>query len=389
MTIKTSEDLERLVEEARMEGLTRWFVMALTDAFEDARKGKLRTHDEHHFELNYVQNITSLANSALSRRYRPGSSTTFIVREPMMREIFAAPFRDRVIHHFLYNMSAGWWDRRFIYTSSSCREGKGTLFAARMAQKHLRQVTMGGRKKAWVAKFDLKGYFMSLPRQKLYERVHKGLRAQFSGVLDEPLGYQIYSLCDFLWKMILLDDPVEKAVRKGKLSDWKELPPEKSLYNQMAGVGIVIGNLTSQLVSNIYLDQLDRYVTHALGYRFYGRYVDDFYIMVGDEDLPRLKEDIKKIRAFLKDELKLTLHPKKFSLQPAQYGTKFVGTRVYPHALIPDRRLQGKFRAAAWQLAHGYDNMETLVSYLGMMKHLDADKLVREAFEELRWGFES
>ena len=111
---------------ARRDGVRRWLLIKLTQAFQEARKGKIKTCDEHTFEQHWVENIVSLRNSILEYRYKPSASVTFVIFDPMVREIFAAPFRDRVVHHFLYNMQAGWWDRRFIYDSYSCRIGKGT-----------------------------------------------------------------------------------------------------------------------------------------------------------------------------------------------------------------------------------------------------------------------
>ena len=121
---------------------------------------------------------------------------------------------------------------------------------------------------------------MSLPREKLYERVSWGLKQQFKDVISNRMGYQIYKICDFLWRQILFDDPASKAWKRGPIVNWdtRVLPAKKSLFMQPPGQGIVIGNLTSQLVSNIYLDQLDRYIFYDLGYKNYGRYVDDFLL---------------------------------------------------------------------------------------------------------------
>ena len=387
-SIKSTEDLVKMVREAERLGLERWLKKYLVYAYEDARKGKLKTYDEHNFDLFWMENICTLAKSVIGHRYEPGASVAFVIREPMIREIFAAPFRDRVIHHLLYNISAEWWNRRFVYASSSCREGKGTLFAIKRAQKHMRQVSLGGKRKAWVLKFDLKGYFMSLPRDELYARIRAGLREQFKCVGDSPIGRQIMYLCEYLWRKVILDDPVTKARQRGPKSDWDSgtLPPEKSLYCQPYGTGIVIGNLTSQLASNIYLDQLDRYITYALGYKFYGRYVDDFYIMVPDEDYERVKQDVARIRLFLKGRLKLTLHPKKFNSQPVSHGFQFVGARVYLHGIYPSDRVQSHFKQTAYLVATGQEDADALIPYLGLMKHMDARKFEEEVFGKFGWG---
>lgn len=254
--------LNKIIGEIEKRGFKIWLLLALTRAYIKARKGKLGTFDEHVFELHWMQNLVYLRDSIVERTYEPGASVAFVIFDPMVREIFAAPFRDRIVHHFLYEMQAGWWDRRFIKNSYSCREGKGTLYGIKQAQRMMWQVTRNGTRKARVVKLDIKGYFMHLQRQKLYDRVKWGLDRQFADAMDNEYGRKLYYVCDFLWRQVLFDDPIEKAWRRGPSDNWNPniLPPEKSLYRQPYGQGIVIGNLTSQLVSNIFLDQLDRFI---------------------------------------------------------------------------------------------------------------------------------
>ena len=379
--------LKNEVERAYSEGIRQWLLIELTKAFQEARKGKLKTCDEHSFEEHWVENLVSLRDSILECRYKPSASVAFVIFDPMVREIFAAPFRDRVVHHFLYNMQAGWWNRRFLYDSYSCRVGKGTLFGVRRAQRFMQKVTDNYTKKAYIVKLDIRGYFMSLPREKLYAQVKKGLDWQFAEVLDDRMGHQIYKICAFLWRRILFDDPASKAWKRGPIKNWNTgiLPAKKSLFMQPPGQGIVIGNLTSQLVSNIYLDQLDRYIFYDLGYKNYGRYVDDFFIMVPEEEYEELKNDVRKIEDFLKEELGLTLHKKKRYYQEVNKGMNFLGARVYPHCLYPSDRLQKKFSQAATGLMYGYKDVESIVSYLGIMLHLNAESLQKEVFNKNGW----
>lgn len=383
--------LEDEVVEVHRVGLHRWLLAKLSQAFQEARKGKLNTCDEHIFEQHWMENMVSLRDSILECRYKPSASVTFVIFDPMVREIFAAPFRDRVVHHFLYNMQAGWWDRRFIYDSYSCRVGKGTLLGIQRAQRFMQKVTDNYTKKAYIVKLDIRGYFMSLPREKLYERVSWGLKEQFKEVMNDRMGYQVYKIYDFLWRRVLFDDPASKAWRRGPMANWnpKILPSEKSLFSQPPGQGIVIGNLTSQLVSNIYLDQLDRFIFYDLGYKNYGRYVDDFFIMVPEEEYGRLKSDILRIEYFLNAKLGLTLHKQKRYYQEVKRGMSFLGARVYPHCLYPSDRLQKRFDHAAKELMYGHKNTESIVSYLGIMLHLDSKNLERKIFEKYGWRLNS
>lgn len=385
-----SSNLERAVDEITRRGFHAWLVDALTEAYMEARKGKRATYDMHEFELNWEKNILNLAQSIEERVYEPGSSISFVVFEPKVREIFAAPARDRSSHHLLYNLGVENWDKEFIPTSTSCRVGKGTLYAIKMAQKQMEEVTEHWTKKARVVKLDLQGYFMSLPRKKLCRWVTKGLERHLKPYLNQKAGRLLYALCKFLWERVLMDDPVKKARKRGATKNWNPgiLPPNKSLFCQTPGYGIVIGNLTSQLASNIYLDQLDKFVTVTLGYKYYGRYVDDFYIMVAEEDYARLKRDIKLIEDFLWNELELTLHPKKRYMQSVYKGMPYLGARIYPHCLYPSDRLQAKFRKIVRDFDRGVGNTESMISYLGHMRHLDADEFVKKVFREYSWDYE-
>jgi hypothetical protein len=189
----------------------------------------------------------------------------------------------------------------------------------------------------------------------------------------------------------LLDDPALKAKRRGSIYNWNLdiLPPHKSLFKQPPGKGVIIGNLTSQLASNIYLNRLDRYIKYELGYKNYGRYVDDFVIIVPEEQYGMLKRDMKKIEHFLSEKLALTMHPDKKYCQEARKGVNFLGARIYPSCLYPSDRLQSNFQKAADGLAQGYSNMESIISYLGIMKHLDGNKFVREVFDEMGFMLDS
>jgi RNA-directed DNA polymerase len=380
--MKRAANLPEIIREIELHGMRSWLIGALTRAFKEARKHKLKTFNEHAYEVNWQENIRKLADAILEHYYEPGSSVSFIVFDPMVREIFAAPFVDRIVHHLLYELQAGWWDHHFIDDSYSCREDKGTLYGILRLQRMMRKATENGTKNAYVIKLDIKSYFNSLPRAKLLERVKWGLDQQFAPYLDgHSAAWELKRLCAKLWTAVLLDDPAPKSRRRGPLSNWDKLPSEKSLYNQKPGFGIVIGNLTSQLSSNIYLDQLDRFVKFELGYKYYGRYVDDFFIVVPEEEYAQAKKDVQKIEEFLKS-IGLTLHPKKRYYQSVYKGVSFLGARVYPHCLYPSNRLQKKLKSTLYKIRDGKVSDATIISYFGFFKHLDGDKYVKKLFKE-------
>lgn len=362
--------------------ISDWLFLCLHDAYLEARKGKRKKSDEHQFELHYVEHLMNLRDQIIERSYRPSPGIAFITFNPVIREIFAAPFRDRVVHHFLFNACAGWWDRHFIADSYSCRENKGTLYGIQRAAKHMRRASQNYTRDTYIIKLDIQGYFMSLPRQKLYEKVMWGLDLQM------PEKGPVYEICEFLWRQIIFDDPTKGVRKRGWPYNWKELPASKSLFTQPPGQGIVIGNLTSQLMSNIYLDQLDRFITLDLGYKHYGRYVDDFYIIVPGSQFEQAKRDIKIIDKFLKEKLQLKLHPKKRYIQEVHRGMEFIGAYIYPYCLIPSRRLTKHFRAAVKEYMAGNKDDATITSYLGMMKHLDSKRFTSKVFDSVGWPYQ-
>lgn len=346
-------------------------------AYLEARRGGKRgTFDEHKFEVNEFENLIDLRNSLLNKTYVPLRGTAHIIHNPVIREIFAASFRDRIVHHWMYDVVYDWWDRRFIEDSYSCREGKGTDYGIKRLRHHMQAASDNYRIKIWVIKLDIQGYFMSLPRKDLYERAIWGLNRQFNGNYESKK----YELMRYLWKQTIFDDPCREVKRKGWPEAWAPLPNSKSLFKQPPNTGIVIGNLTSQLLSNIYLDQLDRYIVYELGWKHYGRYVDDFYMIVTEDELPRALDDLKLIERFLK-RLGLTLHPHKKYIQPADYGVTFLGGLVYPGRTHPGERIKKNARKAFIEAQAGVRDVETIVSYMGHMKYMSSRKVLDSLFE--------
>jgi len=315
----------------------------------------------------------------LRRTYKPSRGVCFIIHDPVTREIFAAPFRDRIVHHFLYNISYGWWDKRLIPDSYSCRVGKGTLYGQQRLAHHIRSATNNFKEPAFAVKADLQGYFMSLDRKTLVDRINWGLERQFEGNYG-----QLYRTVKYLWKEVIMDDPVQGVRIRGRWSDWDTLPPTKSLFYQPRGKGIVIGNLTSQVLSNIYLDQLDRFITITLKYKHYGRYVDDFYIIVPASQKTQLLNDMAVIKDYI-TSLGLTLHPKKLYKQDTKHGVPFTGVIVHEGYIVPGSRVKGKCRKAFYDFAEGHGETETIQSYLGHLEHINSTKFLKKLFDDLGW----
>ena len=188
------------------ESRKNWLRKEFKLAFLAASKGKKSREDVQFFTENYKTEIESLIQEIFNRTYKLKPSTVFIINKPVKREIFAADFRDRIVHHFLFNQVSGWWDRRFIEDSYSCRVGKGTLYGIKRLNKHIRAESDCYTKEAYLLKLDLQGYFMSLNRKKFYDRAMWGLDRQFPNK-----GFE-YQTCKFLWRVIIFNDPTKNAV---------------------------------------------------------------------------------------------------------------------------------------------------------------------------------
>lgn len=326
----------------------------LTDIFRayyDARRNKRNTKQQLAFEMELEGNLVELYEQIRDRKYEPLPGICFIVNRPVKREIFASQFRDRVVHHLLFNYLAPLFEPRMIYDSYSCRKGKGTSEGVARIEHHIRSCTRNYTCDAYILGLDLKGYFMSITKRQLYDIIRGTLvrcrdrRSSDGTRWSERLDME---LVDFLLRRIIFRDPVQNCEIRGHASDWNGLPPSKSLLQSPAGVGLPIGDLTSQLFSNIYLDRLDEYMKRVLHCKHYGRYVDDFYII--HESRCHLKELVPQIRRFLREELALELHPNKIRLQHYTRGTAFVGAYVKPYRCYPSKHTVALFHGAIGKL---------------------------------------
>lgn len=242
----------------------------LFQAYYDARKNKRSTINALAFEINYESKLFELCEEIKSRKYEISRSICFISFEPVQREVFAADFRDRIVHHLIYNYINPYFERLFINDSYSCRVGKGTSCGIKRMDHFIRSCSRNYKKDCWILKMDIKGYFMSMDRNILYKKVERIL-ACFGTKSNLDID-----LILFLVRKVVFHDPTKNCVIRGTKDDWIGLPKSKSLFFAGKDKGFPIGNLTSQLFGNIYLNDLDCFVKYRLGFKHYGRYVDDF-----------------------------------------------------------------------------------------------------------------
>jgi len=306
----------------------------LHKAYYDARRHKRNKHYQKVYESRLELNLKELCDELWNREYKPRPSSCFIISDPKKREVFAAEFRDRIVHHLYYNYTYQMLERTFIADSYSCIKGRGTHFGIKRLEKHILQESQNYTEECYVLKMDISGYFMNINREKLLEICMRRLRKMMTHRVSkhDVVTWQEVTDMDFVFyltrEIILLDPTVDCRI-VGDKSDWDTLPYNKSLFHSAKGCGLPIGNLTSQLFSNVYLGELDDYMKRILHCRHYGRYVDDFYVVSADKDW--LHSIVNEAKSFLEDVLGLTLHKGKLMICNVRQGIEFLGAYLKPY----------------------------------------------------------
>ena len=305
----------------------------LYDAYIDCRRHKRSSSNCQDFEIDATRKLWNLWKDLNSGKYEIGRSIAFIVHHPKDREVFAADFRDRIVHHLVIRRMADMLEKEFIEDSYSCRKGKGTLFGIKRCQMYIQKVSKNYTKKAYILKGDFKSFFMRIDKTKMYQSICR--------LLEEKSGYgeQDMTFMKRVIHQIVFNRPQNNSIRKQPKSAWNCLPADKSLYHCDDNHGLPIGNLTSQIFANLFLSDFDHWVKDTLGFKEYGRYVDDFFIV--SADLKKLQMLIPRIKEFLQD-YGVTLHPHKVSIQEAHCGLQFLGQAIKPYGRVVARKTVGQ-----------------------------------------------
>jgi len=314
-------------------------------AWEEFLLGKKKRVDVAIFQDHLMNNIFSLYRELKTKKYQHGGYQAFKISDPKPRDIHKATVSDRLLHHLLYQETYQYFDQQFIYDSYSCRLGKGTHRAVRRLSEFADKVSQNKRRTVWIFKCDIRKFFDSVDHDILISILRDKIR-------DEKLM-----------------EIIEKIIRS---------------YSTKPGKGIPLGNLTSQIFSNIYLDRLDQFMKRNLRIKHYLRYTDDFIIL--DVKKERLEKLVPVLNDFLEQDLKLQLHPNKLIIRKIHRGIDFLGYIVYPTHLIlrtkTKRRMLRKIAAKKRELDVGIISAETfdntLQSYLGMLTHCRGEGIRNE-----------
>lgn len=344
-------------------------------AYYDARKHKRNKSYQLRFEANLDKNLNELCDALWNRTYKAYHSDCFIIKEPKCREVFAANFRDRVVHHLYYNYTHKMFERTFIKDTYSCIKGRGTHFGIERLRKHILSESRNYSRKCYVLKMDIRGYFMNINRQKLLEITANSLNKMAThkvGKYNKTFWEDVVDmdLVNYITKCIVTLNPIEGCHFIGPPSDWDNLPFEKSMFHSPADCGLPIGNLTSQLYSNVYLNVFDQFMKREMHCRHYGRYVDDFYVVSTDKEW--LESLIPKVRDFLKERLGLTLHEGKTRIIDVRIGVEFLGAFVLPYRIYINRDTLMRMDRKLFALESGGDwehIANSLNSYCGILSH--------------------
>lgn len=351
----------------------------LTDLFQayfDARRNKRNTINALCFEMDYEKNLFQLCEDIQNRTYQLGPSICFIVNHPVKREIFASNFRDRVVHHLIYNYISSIFEKNFIKDSYSCRVGKGTSYGIKRAAHFIRSCSQNYNRDCYILKLDIKGYFMAMDHNLLYQLIAKKLKNVKNANFD-------MDLIMYLIRKIIFHNPTKNCHVKTKKEGWIGLPRSKSLFYAKPGKGFPIGNLTSQLFGNIYLNEFDHFARKRLSCKYYGRYVDDIVIVHSNNEY--LKSIIPVIKKYLKEKLDIMLHPNKIYLQYYKKGVQFLGTFIKPYCKYIGKRAKGNFFVKIYLSTTIPQEKFIAVanSYLGMMGHYNTFKLRKKMVGEI------
>lgn len=310
-------------------------------AWKEFVKGKHKKSGVQLFQLRLMEHILALHADLRNRMYRHGPYKHFRIADPKPRDIHKASVRDRLLHHTIYRKLCPFFDRTFIADSFSCRFGKGTHKAMNRFRTLAYKVSKNHAKTVFVLKCDIRKFFANIDHEVLFS-----------------------ILSDYIPDKDIL------GLLKNIVGSFNTPPLSFPLSKEGEGKkGLPLGNLTSQLLVNVYMNEFDQFVKHKLKVKYYIRYADDFVIF--SDDKSKLEKIVRYIVLFLRQKLKLELHPDKVFIQTSASGVDFLG-RVHftDHRVLRTSTKRRMFRRLAEN-----PKEETVAAYRGLLSHGNARKL--------------
>ncbi len=314
-------------------------------SWREFKKGKTKRKDVLEYEFSLEDNLFQLYQELRSKTYKHSKYSSFYVQDPKLRHIHKAEIRDRIVHHLISKYLNQIYDKTFIHDSYSCRINKGTHKAVNRLKAFSLKQSKNNKTNFYCLKCDIKRFFDSIDHDILIKILKQKIR-------DEDIFNLIKEIIDSF------------QIIKHK--------------------GIPLGNLTSQYFANIYLNELDKFIKHKLKAKYYIRYTDDFVILHTNRDF--LEKIINSAERFLRDNLKLFLHPDKIIIRKYHQGMDFLGYVMLPHCRVlrtkTKIRMFKKIKKRIEDFEDGRISEEslnqTIQSYLGVLSHCNGYKLKKK-----------
>jgi len=316
----------------------------LLAAWKEFMRGKRKKQDVQEFQYRLMDNILLLHRELKDKTYVHGGYRHFSISDPKPRDIHKASVRDRLLHHALYRTLYPFFDATFITDSYSCRVGKGTHKAMNRLRTFARKVSHNHTRTCFVLKCDIRKFFASIDQKILLGIVRGHIPdSRIVSLIAEVVG----SFC------------VPYSSRSCELRNRQK--------------GLPLGNLTSQLLVNIYMKEFDQFVKHTLKAKYYIRYADDFVLISHNKQW--LLNLVPYMELFLREKLKLTLHQDKTFIKNFASGVDFLGwVHFQDHRVL--RAVTKKRMLRRLLERKGSEGEETMQeSYLGLLSHGNARKL--------------
>ena len=339
-------------------------------AYYDCRRTKRNSESARKYEVRFEQNVFELYERLLSKTYRPGPSNFFIALKPKVREIWAAAFEDRIVHHILYNRTYDRFVNSFINDTYACIPGRGSLKASKKLDSYMRSASDNFKTKCYFLQCDIANFFMAINKNVLFDILKRKIHDEW-----------------WIWltKTILYHDPTKNYKRKSP--QWKIdlIPKNKSLFYTPVNTGLPIGNLSSQFFGNIYLNELDQYAKHTLKVKYYIRYADDIILLHTDHTHILFNYD--QMQKFVSEKLLINFHPKKTNINLITVGIDFIGYISRPYArYIRKRTVYSMFERTKERVDNGEYPIDTVNSYFGMLKHSDSYRVRQTFFNKYKYN---
>ena len=313
-------------------------------------RGKRKKKDVQEFQYKLMDNILALHHDLAAGTYKHGGYKAFKISDPKPRDIHKASVRDRLLHHALYRQLYPFFDRTWIADSYSCRRGKGTHRAMNRFREFAYKASRNHTRTCWVLKCDIRKFFASIDHQTLFD-----ILATY--IPDERTA-------------ALLVEGVGSFSTNRTSNKCPQYYTTARIVDTQLPKGLPLGNLTSQLLVNVYMNEFDQFVKHKLKARYYVRYADDFVIL--DAMRSNLTTLLPKIHSFLSKRLRLDLHPDKVSIATFASGVDFLGWVHFPNHRVMRTATKRRMHR---RIEETKGKKETVESYLGLLSHGNARKI--------------